>query len=116
MAQDGGGPPPLLPVKSNWCPGFSVCPILFAAPFQFMYFCAKHIEKVWKCLGFASKKHQLPKDIDTTEPTQPIGSGEAVAPLLLATVPDTWAKPDQWFGSEDLGKYLAADLRDVLVF
>ena len=67
-------------------------------------------------MGFASKKHQLPKDIDTTEPTQPIGSGEAVAPLLLATVPDTWTKPDQWFGSEDLDKYLVADLRDVLVF
>ena len=81
-----------------------------------MYCWAKHIEKLRACLAFASKKHQLPEDIDPAEPTQPIGSGEAVAPLLLATVPDTWAKPDQWFGSEDLGKYLAADLRDVLVF
>ena len=116
MAQDGGGPPPLLPIKFNWCPEFSVSPILSAAPFQVMYFWAKHIEKVWTCLDSARKKHQLPKDIDPTEPTQPIGSGEAVAPLLLATVPDTWTKPDQWFGSEDLDKYLVADLRDVLVF
>ena len=67
-------------------------------------------------MAVASKRHQLPKDIDPTEPAQPVDSGEAFAPLRLASLPDTWTKPDQWFGSEDLGKYLAADLRDVLVF
>ena len=32
MAQDGGGPPHLLPMKYNWCPEFSVSPILSVAP------------------------------------------------------------------------------------